>query len=269
MDQWRSLDELARTSALGDYLAQQFPRFAPHYDADRRQFLKLMSASLALAGVTGCTREPQEKILPYVSAPVGSVAGEPRFYATAMTLGGFALGLLVESNMGRPTKIEGNPLHPASLGSTDTFAQACVLDLWDPDRSQAVTHRGEVSTWEAFAAALERQRDGLAKKQGSGLRVLTETVTSPTLAAQLQALLARYPKAQWHQCDPVNRDNVYDGTRMAFGEVLDVRHRFDRAQTVLSLDADFLGAGNALVRTDRDFIHALSTRAASVTSNRI
>jgi molybdopterin-containing oxidoreductase family iron-sulfur binding subunit len=269
MDQWRSLDELARTSALGDYLAQQFPRFAAHYDADRRQFLKLMSASLALAGVTGCTREPQEKILPYVSAPVGSVAGEPRFYATAFTLGGFALGVLVESNMGRPTKIEGNPLHPASLGGTDTFAQACVLDLWDPDRSQAVTHRGEVSTWEAFAAALERQRDGLAKKQGSGLRVLTETVTSPTLAAQLQALLARYPKAQWHQYDPVNRDNVYDGTRMAFGEALDVRHRFDRAQTVLSLDADFLGAGNARVRTARDFIHGRATRVAAGTSNRL
>jgi molybdopterin-containing oxidoreductase family iron-sulfur binding subunit len=268
MDQWRSLEELGRTSEFGDPPPQRFPPAARH-DSDRRQFLKLMSASLALAGMTGCTREPQEKILPYVDAPVGSIAGEPRFYATAMTLGGFALGVLVESNMGRPTKIEGNPLHPASLGGTDIFAQACVLDLWDPDRSQAVTHRGSVSTWDAFGTALERQRDGFAKKQGDGLRVLTETVTSPTLAAQLQALLARYPKARWHQYDPVNRDNVYDATRMAFAEALDVRHRFDRVQTVLSLDADFLGAGNAPVRTARDFIRGRATRAAAGTSNRL
>src|SRR6185437_8003246 len=180
-----------------------------------------------------------------------------------------ALGVLVESNMGRPTKVEGNPLHPASLGSTDVYAQASVLDLWDPDRAQAVTHRGEPGTWDEFAAALQARMAKLAQRQGDGLRVLTETVTSPTLAAQLQALLARYPKAQWHQYDPVNRDNVYDGTRIAFGEALDVRHRFDRAQAVLSLDADFLGAGNARVRDARDFIHGRATRAATGTSNRL
>ena len=229
-----------------------------------------MSASLALAGVTGCTREPQEKILPYVDAPVGSVAGEPRFYATAMTLGGFALGVLVESNMGRPTKIEGNPLHPASLGATDIFAQASVLDLWDPDRSQAVTRRGEVSTWEAFAAALQRQRDAPREEPGNRLaRAHRDGDVADARRAIEGALLARYPKAQWHQYDPVNRDNVYDGTRIAFGEPLDVRHRFDRAQTVLSLDADFLGAGTARVRTARDFIQGRATRAAAGTSNRL
>ncbi|HEY3531506.1 MAG TPA: molybdopterin oxidoreductase, partial [Casimicrobiaceae bacterium] len=138
---WRSLDEVGDADTLRRAIATHAPRFAPFYDADRREFLKLMSASLALAGLTGCSREPQEAILPYAYAPKGQVAGEPRFYASANVVAGYALGVLVETNMGRPTKIEGNPLHPASLGSTDVFAQAAVLDLWDPDRAQAVTHR--------------------------------------------------------------------------------------------------------------------------------
>jgi Fe-S-cluster-containing dehydrogenase component len=266
---WRSLEALAQDDTLGAYLAAQLPRYAARYDADRRRFLKLMSASLALAGLAGCTREPQEKILPYVDAPQGQVAGEPRYYATAQSTGGYAIGVLVESQMGRPTKIEGNPLHPASLGSTDVYAQASVLELWDPDRSQAVTHGGDVSTWEAFDAALQPQLRAAALKQGDGLRILTETVTSPTLAAQMQALLARYPKAQWHQYDPINRDSVYDGTRIAFGEPLDVRHRFDRAQTVLSLDADFLGTGAARVRDARDFVNGHATHGVADTSNRL
>ncbi|MGI9025794.1 MAG: TAT-variant-translocated molybdopterin oxidoreductase [Burkholderiaceae bacterium] len=250
---WRSLEELGEGKAFGDYLTQQFPRYAEQYAYDRREFLKLMAASLALGGLGACSREPQEKILPYVNAPSGSIAGEPRFFATATTQGGFATGVLVESNMGRPTKVEGNALHPASLGSTDVFAQASVLDLWDPDRSQSVTHKGQASTWEDFSAMLQRRLIGLSKNQGEGLRVLTETVTSPTLAAQLKTLLARYPKARWHQYEPINRDNVYEGTRLAFSEAFDVRYRFDKAKAILSLDADFLGAGNARVRYARDF----------------
>jgi len=232
-------------------------------DVDRRRFLKQMSASLALAGLGGCTREPQEPILPYVAAPRGQVAGEPRFYATAVSHGGCALGILVETNMGRPTKVEGNPNHPASLGSTDVFAQAAVLDLWDPDRSQAVTYRGEISTWDAFAAALQRRLRTLAQRRGEGLRILTETVTSPTLAAQLAALPGRFPKAQWHQYDPVNRDPAYEGTRRAFGVPLETLHRFDRARCVLSLDADFLGSGGARVRAARDFVQFRSESAAA------
>jgi molybdopterin-containing oxidoreductase family iron-sulfur binding subunit len=266
---WRSLRELTDGDAIGARLAHERPSWGALYELDRREFLKLMSASLALAGVTGCTREPQEKILPYVNAPQGQVAGEPRFYATANLVGGFATGVLVESNMGRPTKVEGNPLHPASLGGTDVFAQASVLDLWDPDRSQTVTHRGVVSTWDAFAAVLARRMRDAASREGDGLRILTETVTSPTLAAQLQALLARYPKAQWHQYEPVNRDNVHDGTRLAFGAPLDVRHRFDRAAVVLSLDADFLGTGPARVRAAHDFVSRHATHGATGESNRL
>jgi molybdopterin-containing oxidoreductase family iron-sulfur binding subunit len=266
---WRSLDELGDGDALRRELAERFPRFAPLFDADRRQFLKLMSASLALAGLTGCSREPQEAILPYTYAPRGQVAGEPRFYASAHAVGGYAMGVLVESNMGRPTKIEGNPLHPASLGSTDVYAQASVLELWDPDRAQAVTHRGEPSTWEAFAAALQRRLIALRAQQGDGLRILTQTVTSPTLAAQMQALAARYPKAQWHAYEPIHRDHVHDGSVLAFRQPLDVRHHFDHAAVVLSLDADFLGFGPGRVRDARDFVNGHATHDATQASNRL
>jgi Fe-S-cluster-containing dehydrogenase component len=269
MVMWRSLDELTDGDAIADRLAHEHPSWGALYNVDRREFLKLMSASLALGGLAGCTREPQEKILPYVNAPQGQVAGEPRFYATANLVGGFAMGVLVESTMGRPTKVEGNPLHPASLGSTDVFAQASVLDFWDPDRSQTVTRNGAVSTWGAFAAALARRLRELGSRQGDGLRILTETVTSPTLAAQLQAVLARYPKAQWHQYEPVNRDNVYDGARLAFGTPLDVRHRFDRADIVLSLDADFLGTGPARVREAREFVSHHATHGTTGKANRL
>ena len=269
MTLWRSLDELAHDATLHDELARRFPAWHMLYDADRRRFLKLMSASLALAGLAGCTREPQEKILPYVTAPPGQVDGEPRFYATAHLIGGFALGVLVECTMGRPTKVEGNPRHPASLGGTDAFAQASVLGLWDPDRAQAVTHEGVASTWDAFEAVLTRRVRDLEQRQGEGLRVLTDTVTSPTLASQLQALLARYPKARWHQYEPINRDNVYAGTHLAFGAPLDVRHHFDRAAVVLSLDADFLGEGVACVRDARDFVSGHATHGATERANRL
>jgi molybdopterin-containing oxidoreductase family iron-sulfur binding subunit len=266
---WRSLDEVGDADTLGHAIATRAPRFAPFYDADRREFLKLMSASLALAGLTGCSREPQEAILPYAYAPQGQVAGEPRFYASANVVGGYALGVLVEANMGRPTKIEGNPLHPASLGSTDVFAQAAVLDLWDPDRAQAVTHRGVPSTWDAFAADLQARLRALAPREGDGLRILTRTITSPTLARQMQALLARYPKAQWHAYEPVNRDNVDAGSRLAFDAALDPLHHFDRAAVVLSLDADFLGSGPARVRDARDFVGGHATHGRTQASNRL
>jgi molybdopterin-containing oxidoreductase family iron-sulfur binding subunit len=266
---WRSLEEVGDADALRRAIATHAPRFAPFYDADRREFLKLMSASLALAGLTGCSREPQEAILPYAYAPKGQVAGEPRFYASANVVGGYALGVLVETNMGRPTKIEGNPLHPASLGSTDVFAQAAVLDLWDPDRTQAVTRRGTPSTWDAFAADLQSRLRALARKQGDGLRILTQTVTSPTLARQMQALLARYPKARWHAYEPVNRDNADAGSRLAFGDALDTLHHFDRAAVVLSLDADFLGSGPARVRDARDFVDGHATHGRTQASNRL
>ena len=159
----------------------------------RRTFLKLMGASLALAGVTACTRQPAEKIVPYVRQPEELIPGKPLFYATAMPLGGVATGLLVESHEGRPTKIEGNPLHPGSLGATDVFAQAAILGLYDPDRSQTLTNLGEIRPWSAFLGAISAALTAQKPLKGAGLRILTESVSSPTLAAQIRELLGALP----------------------------------------------------------------------------
>src|SRR6478735_5544711 len=169
--------------------------FTPDNGLDRRDLFKFAGVSLALAGVTACTRQPTEKIVPYVRQPEEIVPGKPLFYATAMSVGGLATGLLVESHEGRPTKVEGNPLHPASLGATDVFAQASVLSLYDPDRSKDVLHSGQISTWDSFLSDLRGKLAMQMSKGGAGLRLLTETVTSPTLATQIADLLRIFPSA--------------------------------------------------------------------------
>ncbi|HEY5610575.1 MAG TPA: TAT-variant-translocated molybdopterin oxidoreductase, partial [Thermoanaerobaculia bacterium] len=191
---WRTLDELADSEAFNQYMQDEFPRHADAAESavDRRDFLKVMSASLAMTGLAACA-PPTEKILPYVKMPEEIVPGKPLFFATAMTLGGVATGVLVESHMGRPTKIEGNPEHPASLGATDPFAQASILNLYDPERSQTVRYVGNVSTWNDFLGALQLQLAKQRDNAGAGLRILTETVTSPTIGAQMKAILERYP----------------------------------------------------------------------------
>src|ERR1051326_3802968 len=181
---------------------EEFPQgIGADSDIGRRDFIKFIGASLALAGLSGCGRAApaDEKIVPYVTQPEGWVAGKPAFYATAFTQSGAATGLLVRSHEGRPVKIEGNPAPPDSLGATDAFAQASILTLYDPDRSQVVTNGGAITTWNAFFAALEGEMEGQRLNGGAGFRILTEHVTSPTLADQLRALLTRFPGAKWHQ----------------------------------------------------------------------
>ena len=256
---WRTLEERADDPAFRERLHNEFPSLLPGLESitdpvQRRSFLKFMGASLALAGVTACTRQPPEKIVPYVRQPEEIVPGRPLFFATAMTLGGVATGLLVESHEGRPTKIEGNPQHPGSLGATDVFAQAAVLGLYDPDRSQTLLNLGEIRPWPRFLGAIRAVLTAQQPVQGSGLRLLTESISSPTLAAQIRDLLARYPSARWHQWDPASRDNARAGARLAFGEYVDAQYRFDRADVILSLDADFLGCGPGSLRYARDFV---------------
>ncbi len=212
-----------------------------------------MGASLALAGATACTRQPPEKIVPYVRQPEELVPGRPLFYATAMPLGGVATGLLVESHEGRPTKIEGNPLHPGSLGASDVFAQAAILGLYDPDRAQTLTNVGDIRPWSSFLGAISAALAAQRPLRGAGIRLLTESVSSPTLAAQIRELLERFPSARWHQWDPASRDNARAGAKLAFGEFVDAQYRFEQADVVLSLDADFLGCGPASLRYARDF----------------
>ena len=226
----------------------------------RRDVLKVMAASLALA-TGGCGRVPLEKIVPYRDGPAQDGYGKPVFYASALERDGYGCGVLVETNMGRPTKIEGNPSHPASLGATDIFAQAAVLELWDPDRSTAHWRRGAIDTWPHFAGELqERLR---ASADGDGVVVLTETVTSPTLHDQLAALLARYPRAAWHQYQPINRDAVYAGARLAFGEALEPTYRFAEARVIVALDADVVTSMPGAVRYARDIAGARRIEHAS------
>jgi MoCo/4Fe-4S cofactor protein with predicted Tat translocation signal len=252
---WRALEEQADDPAFREYLQKEFPsRVEVIVDpVERRTFLKLMGASLALAGFSACTRQPPEHIVPYIRQPEELVPGNPSFYATAMPLGGVATGLLVESHEGRPTKIEGNPLHPGSLGASDPFAQAAVLGLYDPDRSQTLTNIGEIRPWSAFLGAIRPVLMAQQRLKGAGLRILTESVSSPTLAAQIRDLLARYPSAKWHQWDPASRENARGGAKLAFGEYADAQYRFDRADVILTLDADFLASGPGSLRYARDF----------------
>jgi len=255
---WRSLEELADTEAFQELMRREFPEQADIWPSslNRRQFLTLMGASLALAGLSGCSVKPAPAIsfAPYVRSPEEVIPGKPLFFATAMTLGGTGVGLLVESHLGRPTKIEGNPDHPASLGATDLFHQASILTLYDPDRSQTVTYLGQTRTWDeglsALRAAMRRQRDG----GGVGLRILTETIVSPTLAQQLDDLAKQFPKAKWHQYEPLARDMAHRAMQMAFGRPLNSYYDFQKADVVLSLAADFLTCGPGNLKYVADFM---------------
>src|SRR6266566_5260228 len=208
---WRSLEELAGSSEFQEMMHREFPKGASEWlDAvSRRGFLKLMGASMALAGMTACTKQPLEPIVPYVRQPEEVIPGRPLFFATAFTLSGYASPILVESHLYRPTKIEGNAQHPASLGGTDVFAQASILGLYDPDRSQTITYLGDVRTWGDFLNAIR---------------------------------------------GPLNRDNVYAGAQMAFGQPVETIYKLDAADVIVSLDADFLSAGfPGQTRYARDF----------------
>ncbi|MCX7789734.1 MAG: TAT-variant-translocated molybdopterin oxidoreductase [Chloroflexaceae bacterium] len=257
---WRSLDELADTPAFQELLRREFPAGAAELSADpvtRRTFLKLMGASLALAGLSGCTfaiKQPQELVAPFARAPHNQEPGIPLYYATATSFEGFGLGVAVKNYDGRPIKIEGNPNHPASLGATDLFAQAEILQLYDPDRPETVLNTGRISTWEQFLLAFGQVMQLQRGLQGQGLRVLTPTITSPTLAAQFEELLATFPGAKWVQYDPVGRSNTYEGARLAFGEVVETRYRLDRARVIVSLDSDVLQDPAARARYARDWI---------------
>ncbi len=255
-EMWRSLEELAGKPEVREMMHREFPKGASEWmdSVSRRGFLKLMSSSLALAGMTACTRQPLEPIVPYVRQPEGLVPGKPMSYATAFTLGGYATPLLVTSREFRPIKIEGNPDHQASLGGTDVFAQASILDLYDPDRSQNVLYLGEISTWGTFTGQIRGPLASQKTLQGAGIRILSQAFSSPTLLDQMQQFQKNFPQAKWHVYEPVNRDNVYAGAQMAFGQPVETTYKLDAADVIVSLDADFLYGGfPGMTRYARDF----------------
>ncbi|HEX8283835.1 MAG TPA: TAT-variant-translocated molybdopterin oxidoreductase [Pyrinomonadaceae bacterium] len=252
---WQSLEELAGSEEFDELLHREFPQHASEWDegTDRRTFLKLMGASLALAGLSGCSYQPPESIVPYVRQPEGIIPGKALYFATAMPFPGGAAPLLVSSYMGRPTKVEGNDLHPASLGAADVYAQASILNLYDPDRSETIINRGEVRTYTAFLGALATALEAQRGKQGAGLRFLTETVTSPTLGAQMREIIGRFPGARWYQWEPAGGNNGRVGVRQATGGFATPVYNFAAADRVVSLDSNFLECGPGALRYARDF----------------
>jgi Fe-S-cluster-containing dehydrogenase component/anaerobic selenocysteine-containing dehydrogenase len=253
--QWRALEELL---GAADAFEQREP--APYeleaWDSpQRREFMKLLGGSLSLLGLGACTKQPKETILPYAQSPERLIPGEPLYFATAMPWPSGALGLLVESHMGRPTKVEGNPEHPASRGATDVFAQASVLTLYDPARSQTTSRAGRIGAFETFERELAGALDEQLPRGGQGLRILTGAVTSPTLHALLRETLARFPKAHWIQYEPAHRDHARAGALLAFGQDVVPQHHFERAHAILALGADFL-AGPTGVAAARALVEA-------------
>jgi MoCo/4Fe-4S cofactor protein with predicted Tat translocation signal len=235
---WRSLNQLAETAEFQQWATREFPAGASDLldSKSRRTMLKLMGASFGLAGLTACTR-PVEHILPYAKGVEDLIPGAPYHYATVYSMGGHTSGLLVEAHDGRPTKIEGNTEHPSSLGAATALAQASILNLYDPDRSRTVLEGGKESSWEKFEAQVKT----LGLGDGSGLRVLSETVTSPSLIGLRAETMKKFPKAKWVEYEAFNRDNEFAGAEMAFGPGVYARPQFDKAKVVVALDFDFLG----------------------------
>jgi molybdopterin-containing oxidoreductase family iron-sulfur binding subunit len=220
---------------------------------ERRRVLKLMAASAALAS-GACSGPPTEQIVPFVRAPEDALPGKPLFYATALELQGYGIGVLVENNDGRPTKVEGNPAHPASLGATDTFTQAAILDLWDPARSKMPLRQGQFATWLEFVEQTQKRLNELEQASGEGLFLLTREVSSPTLLSQIDTLRSRFPRLSWHRYEPLHRDNELLGAQLAFGRPIETLYHFDRAHVVAAFGADFLFGRSSSIRYARDWV---------------
>lgn len=206
---------------------------------DRRELLKLLAASFALGGVAGCTpAQPDQTYVPAVVAPPGVISGVPNFYATASVADGTALGIVVEHNMGRPIKVEGNPGHPSSLGSTDAVAQALILDFYNPDRAVGLQHQGRPSPRQSLLTALLTQRGRIAETKGRGFAVLTGPVSSATVAASIEGLSRLYPEMRWYVWDPFAPEAARMGAMLAYGRPVEVVPQLDKADVILALDSD-------------------------------
>lgn len=267
---WRSLDELRTPIAAQRASEGEFPLSAiASAEPNRRDFFKFMATALAAAGLNGCTRQPIEGIVPYVKDPAVGVPGEPLYFATAMPLSGYGTGILVKSREGRPIKVDGNPMHPSSLGGSNVWMQACLMDLYNVERLKSTTHSGTTSSWGDFLKWVLPIMTALKGKNGAGLRLLTGTVTSPTLAWQIRELLNRFPEARWHQWEPVNWDNSLEGARIAFGERFATHYDLKRASLIVALQSDFLYSHPDRLRHTREFSDARRVVAGKDAMNRL
>ncbi len=235
---WRSLEQLADEPAFAAFVEAEFPSIAPQMD--RRRFLQVMGASMAMAGLAGCS-EP-EKGVPYVLQPEKIIPGEAQWYATTVTFAGYAQPVLGRTHVGRPTKLEGNPDHPVSRGASTATIQAAILQLYDPDRSQAPRFKGVPATWDSFQLEASRLAERLDGKAGRGLHVLIGATSSPTLQRQFSEMLQRWPEARLYRHEPFEGDH-YRTAERTFGRALETHYRFDAAEWVLSFEHDWLGLG--------------------------
>ena len=233
---WRSLEEYRQSDAFGAMLKAEFPSLFELWTVDRRELLRVMGASLALAGMTGCKPARSDEVVPFVNRPDGLLDGRVDHYATAVLMEGYAQPVLATTSAGRPIKLDGNPEHPAFRGGSTPFMQAALLDLYDPDRSQAPVFGGHAASWADYDAQLARWRDQWAANQGAGLRLLIPPTSSPTLIRQLDALRAALPQTRVHLFDPL-------GGYAGEGPQVEVRAHLERANVVVSLDDDLLGPG--------------------------
>ena len=258
---WSSIEELSGDPAFQAWVDAEYPAAAEFTPTARRQFLKLMGASFALAGLAGCEKSPFVAALPYVDQPESETIGVPRIYATAVTFDGYAQPVIATTWSGRPTKLDGNPDHPVTMGRSDVFMQAAVLGLYDPDRAQAPTRRGEPATWQDVVAAIALLRGSWSKDQGEGLHLLIGPQSSPTLLRQLDALRKQFPKAQIHLHAPAGGAARRDLMAAVYGQPLDLHYVLDDCDVVVSFDDDLLGPGANQVRNARGW--AASRRRSS------
>ncbi|MCG8557493.1 MAG: 4Fe-4S dicluster domain-containing protein [Proteobacteria bacterium] len=270
---WSSLDQKSNPRPATDAEGQSdAPKAA--IDAaellrvNRRGFLTLTGAISALAA-EGCIRRPVEKILPYSRSPEYAVPGVPRSYATVTERRGEALGLIVRSHEGRPTKVEGNPEHPGTAGATDLWAQASILQLYDADRSRSPVRDGAAASVADFDAFVRVQLEAAQASAGEGLRILAEPSNSPTLLRLRDSVMRRLPKARFHTYTPVNESQVREGARIAFGTPVATRYAYDKADVVLSLDSDFLTTEAGAVAALRGFGRGRKIGSAHGSLNRL
>ena len=254
---WLSLDQIAGTPEFQDRLKREFPAGADEFEAggvSRRSFLKLMGASTALAGLSlSSCRRPEKHLVPFTKSAEWSIPGKPLFYATSMPHRKGAQPLIVTTHDGRPTKIEGNPVHPSSGGATGTFAQSSLLDMYDPDRSGLFRERGQQSDATKFDAYLTQLDGELSANGGEGLAFLLEENNSPTRERLREESLAKYPKAIWAVYEPLGNSAVVDANRDAYGDDIKVTPKFDDADVILALDSDFLNFEEGSVEMIRGF----------------
>ena len=255
--------------------APEFPR--GHVDTppseesltlSRRGLLGAMAATFAVVGAEGC-RRPIEKVVPYTKMPEDVIPGVPSHFATVIQRRGDALGVVLESHEGRPTKVEGNEAHPSSFGAADLVAQASILELYDPDRSTSPRKAGAPASWDAFEKELGAKLAGFDKDQGAKLRLLMPPTVSPTVIRMRATLAQRFPKARVHTWSPIADSNVRAGAKAAFGEVVNTLYAFDRARVILSLDSDFLQTESGNVRATKLFAAGRRLRSSRDAMSRL